>query len=140
VFAVYRNFPLSGHANAIPAAKSARCAGLQKPAWFWEMHDWLYANLGRWSSASDAAVQFRTEALSLGVEPVEYDKCLADPATEKAILDDQNEGIANGVTGTPAFVLSRLDTSGKVVDSRPLSGALPYDSFAQIIDELLAAK
>ena len=37
----YRDFPLSFHPNAKPAAVAARCAGAQGK--FWEMHDALFA-------------------------------------------------------------------------------------------------
>ena len=37
---VYRNFPLSSHPNARPAAEAAACAGEQGK--FWPYHDWLF--------------------------------------------------------------------------------------------------
>ena len=68
VVTVFRNFPLDFHANAVPAAKAAYCAGQQDPKHFWALHDWLFANQNGWANAGDAAAQFRTQALALGVD------------------------------------------------------------------------
>ena len=139
MFVVFRNFPLPelGHANAFPAAKAARCAGQQAPEWFWQLHDWLYENQAVWSNAQDAAGQFRSQAISFGAEGSRYDDCLKDPQTEAAIRNDLREGTAYGVGGTPAFVLGRVDESGKTVDGSPLAGARPYADFVRAIDALL---
>lgn len=42
--------------------------------------------------------------------------------------------------GTPAFFLVKTDAAGKAAQTRNLSGALPYDQFAQAIQALLGAQ
>ena len=41
-----------------------------------------------------------------------------------------NEGARHGVNGTPGFF----------INGRPLSGAVPYETFVRLIDEELAAR
>ena len=137
VYQVYRNFPLDSHANAAPAAKAALCSGEQDAKLFWEMHDWLFANQATWQGASDAAAQFRAEAVSLGADGAQYDACVANAATQAAIEKDVDEGTALGVRGTPAFFLSTMEGGKPVGDAKPLSGARPFAQFAGAIDELL---
>jgi protein-disulfide isomerase len=138
---VFRNFPLTSiHPNAMPAAKAAHCAGQQDPKLFWSLHDWLFANLGGWSNAANAADQFRKQALTLGVNSAQYDGCVQDARTEALIQRDLQEGASQGVRGTPAFLLVRVNAQGQTQTTRNLSGALPFDQFAQAIQELLAAQ
>jgi protein-disulfide isomerase len=136
---VFRNFPLSTHPNAVPAAKAAYCAGQQSPAQFWQMHDWLFTNQNRWASASatDAGAQFRQQALTFGVDGGKYDACLTDAKTEAAIQRDMQEGSKLGVRGTPAFFLQKLDAQGQPASTKNISGALPFDQFDQTIKSLL---
>lgn len=43
---VFRNFPISGHANARAASAAAEAAGRQ--GYFWEMYETLYTNRNSW--------------------------------------------------------------------------------------------
>jgi protein-disulfide isomerase len=138
VLHVYRNFPLDFHANAPGAAKAAICAGEQDPKLFWEMHDWLFANQATWGSAQDAADQFRKQALAIGADSGKYDACISDVKTQAIIDKDLKDGAALGVSGTPAFFLYKMKDGQPAGDPTPLSGALPYDRFSQVIDGLLA--
>lgn len=136
---IFRHFPLDIHPNAPAAHKAAYCAGQQDPKHFWTLHDWLFPNQAAWQSGTEAAAaaQFRTQALAIGVNAAAYDACLTDPRTEAAIQKDLDAGAAQGVRGTPAFFLEKLGADGKVAESRPLSGALPYAQFGQAIEGML---
>lgn len=124
VVAFFRHFPLTSiHPNAMPAAQAAYCAGQQAPAYFWAMHDWLFANQSLWSNANDAAAQFRQQALALGVDGARYDACLKDPKTDARIQRDLAEGQGLGVEGTPAFF----------INDWPLVGAYPFAEFEKVI-------
>lgn len=140
VYTVYRNFPLDFHANAVPAAKAAWCAGQQDAKHFWTMHDWLFVNQSAWESAGNAAEQFRQQAISIGVDGAAYDVCLNDAKSQAAIDRDLAEGKKLGVRGTPAFFLYPVDASGNPGEAKLLSGALPYAQFAGVLDELLAGQ
>ena len=134
---VFRNFPLSIHPNAVPAAKAAYCAGQQNPQQFWDMHDWLFANQNTWANAKDAADQFRRQAVIFGVDGGKYDACLKDAKTEAAIQRDMQEANQLGVRGTPAFFLQKLDAQGKPTVTKNVSGALPFDQFDKTLQTLM---
>jgi protein-disulfide isomerase len=97
---------ITGHQNAMPAAKAAYCAGQQAPRLFWELHDWLFANQNAWSGVQNAADSFRKQAIALGVDGVKYDACAAAPATEARILQDQQDGNRLGIEGTPSIFVN----------------------------------
>jgi protein-disulfide isomerase len=113
------------HPNAMPASVAAYCAGQQAPKFFWGMHEWLFANQSTWSSAQDAADQFRKQALALGVDATKFDACLKDPATAARIQRDLQDGAAVGVQGTPAFFINDWF----------LSGAYPFEEFQNTIEK-----
>lgn len=138
VYQVYRNFPLDIHPNAPAAAYAAICAGDQDPKLFWELHDWLFQNQGIWQDAQDPATIFRTQAAALGLDEAKYAACIADPATKAQVDRDLQDGTGLGVRGTPAFFIYTMADGQPVGDPKPLSGALPFAQFAQVLDELLA--
>jgi len=109
----------------MPASVAAYCAGQQDPKLFWGMHEWLFANQGGWSSATDAADQFRKQALALKADGTKYDACLTADTTKAAIQKDIQDGGNLGVSGTPAFFINDWF----------LSGAYPFADFQKIIDK-----
>jgi protein-disulfide isomerase len=135
---VFRNFPLDFHPNAVPAAKAAYCAGQQDPKLFWAMHDWLFETQNTWADASDAADQLRKQAVAIGADGAKYDACLTDANTDVALQRDQKDGAAQGVRGTPAFLIVKSAAQGE--KPKFISGALPFDQFAQAIDQALAGQ
>jgi protein-disulfide isomerase len=111
----------------VPAAKAAICAGRQDARWFWEMHDWLFANAETWAKAADPAAELRTHVLALGADATRYDTCVEDPDTAAAIQRDQEAAISMGVSGTPAFF----------INDWYVSGAQPYSEFQKVIEKAL---
>ncbi len=103
------------------------------------MHDWLFANQNAWASAGDAAAQFRTQALALGADGATYDACVSDAKTQAAIQKDLKDGSTAGVRGTPAFFIAK-NTAGEKATPKVISGALPYDQFAQAIEQVMAGQ
>jgi protein-disulfide isomerase len=111
----------------MPAALAAACVGRQDPKWFWEMHDWIFANQDKWSGASDAAKQFRDQALAIGADGAKYDACVSSAVTTAAIQRDLQAGAEMGVSGTPAFFINDWF----------LSGAYPFEEFKANIEKAL---
>jgi protein-disulfide isomerase len=109
----------------MPAAQAAFCAGRQAPKLFWEMHDWIFANQDKWSSAQDAAKQFRDQALSIGVDATKFDACVSAAETAAAIQRDIETGAQMGVQGTPAFFINDWF----------LGGAYPMEEFKATIEK-----
>jgi len=123
---VYKDYPLSFHKNAAPAAVAAYCAGEQKN--YWGMHDALFLNLDMWSGASDPNPVFVNIAKALKLNTKKFSTCLASGDYDDLISQNQAEGVQKGVTGTPAFF----------VNGQKIVGAQPFSAFKAIIDAELA--
>jgi protein-disulfide isomerase len=124
---VFRNFPLySSHPQAQKAAEAAECAGEQGK--YWEMHDLLFESQDQWSGQQGAEAIFKGLAGELGLEQARFDACLDGGTYAEKVGADYQEGVAAGVSGTPAFRINGLE----------LSGAQPFAAFQQQIEYLLA--
>ncbi len=118
---VFRDFPLLQiHKDAAKAAEAATCAAEQGK--FWEMHDKLFENQG---ALQVEALKKRAAELSL--DTAAFDSCLDSGRHAAEWQQDTADAQRYGVTGTPAVF----------VNGRLLSGAQPFEGFAQVIDEEL---
>jgi protein-disulfide isomerase len=117
---VHRDFPLSFHAHARPAAEAARCAEAQGK--FWPYHDKLFA------SQDLSTEKLQAMATEVGLDRAKFDECVAKQQFNAGIDQDIADGTEAGVTGTPAFF----------INGRMLSGAQPFEKFKEVIDEELA--
>ena len=118
---VFRHLPLPEvHPEAERAAQAAEAASLQGS--FWEMHDALYANGGRFGDADLEAIADR-----LGLDVERFRAELAAGAHTDRVQRDVDSGRAAGVGGTPAFFVDgTLHTES--FDARSLVEALTSDS------------
>ena len=66
------------------------------------------------------------------------DACLNDAKTDAAIQKDVEDGSAQGVRGTPAFLIVKTGADGQ--KPKAISGALPFDQFAQAIEQVIAGQ
>jgi len=119
---IFRDFPLSLHQNAQPAAEAAQCANDQNK--YWEYHDVLFSNQQKLDANS-----LLDYAEDLGLDMDEFEKCVTDRTHRSEVIADTEDGKTVGVRGTPAFF----------INGRPLTGAQPFSSFKTIIDEELAS-
>lgn len=118
---VYKHFPLSFHTNAQKAAESAECAGEQGK--FWEYHDKLFEN----QSGGLSVVNFKQWAGDLNLNTNKFNNCLDSGKYASKVQADEADGQKRGVQGTPAtFVNGQL-----------VSGAVPYENFKTVIDQIL---
>jgi protein-disulfide isomerase len=115
---VFKHNPLPMHNRAMAAAQAAEAAGKQGK--FWEMHDKLFANAKALTDEN-----FETWAKELGLDVETFKKDMKDPAIEKRIKEQQQQGNTLGARGTPAFF----------INGRFLSGAQPFPAFKTLIDE-----
>ncbi len=127
---VFKNFPLINiHPNAMDAAIAAEAVGKQGK--YFEFIDMLYEKQAEWSELKVPDDKFAEYAKSLGIDIEKYKNDLKDPAITALIDSQRNEGIANGVTGTPTFFLEgvRINTPANLVDfQKIISQALGEDS------------
>ncbi|HEY8231772.1 MAG TPA: thioredoxin domain-containing protein [Vicinamibacteria bacterium] len=120
---VHLDYPLEGHAEAVPAARAARCAGEQGK--FWEYHRSLMARPGSLDPAD-----LKGRAATLELDGGRFSSCLASTKFDEAIQSELRHGSELGVTGTPAYF----------VNGRLLSGARPVESFVEVIEDELAGQ
>ncbi len=122
---VFKDFPLTTiHPQATIAAEAARCAGAQDA--YSPMHDVLFAAQEEWSGNPDAESLFTQYAESLGLDGDAFATCLEEHTFETAVLADLDEGIGFGIRGTPSFF----------INGNFLSGAYPYETFVEAIEDL----
>lgn len=118
---VFRDFPLSMHPNALPAALASECVhekGGDKA--YYKYHDKLFANQ---VSLTDANLKAWAKELGYDIT-----SCLDSKKYLSEVNKDQQDGSAAGVTGTPAFF----------INGQKLVGAQPFSAFKQLIDAELA--
>lgn len=95
----FKNYPLPNHLYGRPAAIAALCAGEQGR--YFEMHDLLFAH------QSDLAhADYGAWAGEVGVDRARFDQCVASAAVSKRVDQDIRDGVAAGVSGTPAFFVN----------------------------------
>ncbi len=119
---VYRDFPLSFHANSQSAALAARCAADQGK--YWEYHDLLF------SGAALGLDTYTSFANQLKFDMTQFQDCIRSQKYANDVQADFQYGSSLGVTGTPTFF----------IDGIPLVGAQPFSAFKTIIDRELASK
>jgi protein-disulfide isomerase len=119
---VYRDYPILAE-SSVTASLAARCAGEQGQ--FWEYHDLLFENQGVFNQTG----AFARFAGDLGLDVDEFNTCVEEQRYLSGIVADYNEARTMGIRGTPAFF----------INGRPISGAQPFEVFAGLIDEELAA-
>lgn len=127
---VYYDFPLTSiHAQAIPAANAARCAGEQGALAYWQMHDLIFEHQREW--ANNRANQFFTDyAAEIGLEMDSFTACLENETHVELIQADLSLGQSRGVRSTPSFFLN----------GQPLVGAQPFNVFDQAIAAIMAGE
>ncbi len=117
----YRDYPILAE-SSLTAAMASHCAAEQGD--FWEYHSLLYDNVGNFSR--DSLIGF---AGALNLDTAAFTTCLDEERYRDDVIADYREAEGLGIRGTPAFF----------INGRPISGAQPYEVFAGIIDEELAA-
>ena len=126
---VYKDFPLAFHKNAQKAAEAAHCAGEEGK--YWEMHELLFANQQKLSV--DDLIAHSEE---LGLDKTAFTQCLDDGRYAEGIKVDITHGSQSGISGTPSFILGKVNKDGVVVGDI-IKGARPYAVFKAAIEAKL---
>lgn len=102
---VYYDFPLvSIHPNAFLAARAARCAGDQGA--FWEYHELLFRNQGRWSTANLPSSAFEDYAGEVGIDEGDFASCLNSDRFADVVTANMELGNRMSVGSTPTVLLN----------------------------------
>jgi len=119
---VAKQFPLSFHQNADPAARAALAAGKQGK--YWEMYEALYKSYTDLSAAN-----IKKMATEIGLDVAKFEQDMNSEEVKKQVAEETQLGQRVGVRGTPTFFVN-----GRRVVNRSL------DAFKQMIDEELKKK
>ena len=126
---VWRNMPLSFHADAPLAAEAAREAFVQKGNdGFSKMRELLFKH----QSDPDGLkrTQLESYAAQVGLDLKRFGKALDDGTHKAAIEADRKAADDAGISGTPAFTVGPYF----------LSGAQPTVKFKRLVERVLAEK
>jgi protein-disulfide isomerase len=96
---VARHFPLASHPDAAMAAQAAVCADDQER--YWEYHDLLFDNQQELDAAS-----LRRYAAQLGLDTVQFDRCLKTGGGRETVDQDLTEAAQAGISSTPGIVIN----------------------------------
>ncbi len=125
---IFRDFPLDGHPNSMPAHLAAACAGEQGK--FFQMHDELYFNQGRWALEARPQRQFRAYARAIGLDLSRYDDCVASKRYLGRLTAMKDNALSRGINETPTFE----------IDNRRMSGYIDYDSLKALVDRAAGSR
>ncbi|MBC7397703.1 MAG: thioredoxin domain-containing protein [Bdellovibrionales bacterium] len=119
----FKHFPLPMHKDAAPASEASMCVYEQNHDKFWKFHDLAFANQDKLDAES--LVKY---AKTAGVDEAKFKECVASKKYADFVKKDAAYGEKLGVRSTPTFF----------INGQLLSGALPIESFSEVIDEELA--
>lgn len=122
---VFMQFPLPMHQNALPAAELSECIRDQGVDKFWKFHDIAFKNQDKLDGPS-----LLKYAKQSGADDKKVDACFKAGTHKDAVKKSMEYGEKIGVRSTPTFF----------VNGQMVAGALPVDSFSEMIDEEIEAK
>ncbi len=120
----FKHFPLPMHPDARPASEASMCVNEQGSDKFWKFHDILFVDQKKMSAAD-----LEAHAKASGADVAKFKECVASKKYADFIQKDMDAGEKIGVRSTPTFF----------VNGQMVAGALPFNDFAEMIDEELAA-
>jgi protein-disulfide isomerase len=111
---VARNFPLTNHPLAVPAAQAAEAAAIQGK--YREMYDALYETYASWALRPDgkqlssdlahAQVHFDALARQVGLDLDRFHRDSNSAEIDQRIERDRGDGATAGVNGTPTIFVN----------------------------------
>jgi len=107
------------------AAEAAYCAADQGK--YWEFGEAAFANWQGEEVGSFSPARLKAIAQMLGLDMNQFNSCVSSNKYQNQVDQDEADGKAAGVTGTPSFVIN-----GKLV-----TGALPFAQFQSEIEAAL---
>jgi protein-disulfide isomerase len=119
---VYREFAGVGGNAAETESNAALCVKDQKGnSAYFQMAKLIYQNTGLEGKGitNDNLIKF---AVSIGADQTKFTSCLNADTFKNSIQKDTSDAEAAGVTGTPSFLIGKIDSSGKVVGDLLVGG------------------
>ncbi len=122
---VFRNFPLSQHANSNVSAYAVEAAGLQNK--FWEMHDRVYESQKDWSESLAAKDIFIGYAKDMGLDINQFKKDMDSSKIKDKVARDLNDGTLVKLNSTPTFFLNGIK----------LENPASYEEFKKLVEDAI---
>lgn len=120
----FKDFPLESiHPWAKSAAVMGRCIFRQKPAAFWDYHDWIFGAQTD-INAENLRAKVDEFAKSKSLEPIQLSSCIESKSTQAEVERSMAEGVALGINSTPTIY----------VNGRKVVGQVPWQQLKQVID------
>jgi protein-disulfide isomerase len=121
---VFKDFPIAQiHPWAVSAAVAGRCVFSQKPALFWDYHDWAFNNQDQ-LTAENFNSKFNYWAGEKGLDVPRLNVCRNSPNAQSEVDRSMVEARSLGVNSTPTMF----------INGRKLGGYIPWDNLKQIIE------
>ncbi len=118
---VYRDFPIEGRSSgSFLAAQAAECANNQGA--FWQMHDILFENQPFFDKGN-----LRIYASEIGLDMEQFESCIDSNDSATEIMQDREDGLSYGVSGTPTFF----------VNGRRLIGTVSLSTLERAVNDAL---
>lgn len=108
------------------AAQASECANEQGA--FWPYHDKLYASQQGKNNGAFGKENLKAMAGELKLDRARFNQCFDAGKYAGTVAAETDTGKAMGIRATPTFL----------VNGQLLQGALPYEQFADVIDQALA--
>jgi protein-disulfide isomerase len=115
---IFRDYPVIAE-TSMDLAMAARCAGEQGK--FWEIHDRLYQNQGKFNPSSKEAIS--SLAMQTGVDLAKFLSCMDSKKYQADIAKDLSDGENLEISGTPTWF----------INGHKITGEIPKETFDQII-------
>lgn len=125
----YKFYPLNSHRFSFLAARAAQAAKNQGK--FLEMHNLLFKNQEQWSQSSNPAPTFVNYARKLNLDIEQFRNELNSRETQKAVVQQKQEGRRAGVRATPTFIIE-----GEKISSLPKN----FAEFDKLVQKYLQEK
>ncbi|HEX9804238.1 MAG TPA: DsbA family protein [Candidatus Dojkabacteria bacterium] len=134
---VFRDFPLSFHDPlATKQAMAAECVqDLASDSKYYEYHDLLFTNTSSNGNGLAESKLFDF-AEQIGVNRGSFTDCYESEKFAEEVKKDLADGTSAGVSGTPGFIVGKLNGDG-TVEGKLIAGAYPFSAFEEIIKEYL---
>lgn len=90
--------------ESLVPALAAHCA--EEQGKYWEMHDLLFARVDSWKAESAPLRKFVGYARDLGLDPEQFETCVAERTTLPTVMASRKYGEQLGVSGTPTLFVN----------------------------------
>jgi protein-disulfide isomerase len=108
---IFKNYPLSMHPWARPAAIAAECIRRQNPADFWEFAQVLYTSQAQ-IDPNNLRSRIDAYAKASKLDDEALNQCMMGKSADEVITQDLRDGMIAHVQSTPTFLINGIPVTG----------------------------